>query len=190
MIVENPQTFVTPQALGDWFAKNAGHETALWVRIYKVASGVPSVTWDDCVTEALRVGWIDGIKKSLDATSYAQRLTPRRARSIWSARNVGICERLIADGRMLPGGQAQVDAARSDGRWDAAYGGPATLLIPDWFMAELDKHPAARQRFDTLNRRNLFAVSFRLQTAKTDKTRAARMAKMIEILNSGGQFHD
>lgn len=99
MIVENPQTFATPQALGDWFAKNADHETALWVQIYKVGSGVPSVTWDDCVTEALRVGWIDGIKKSLDALSYAQRLTPRRARSIWSARMAKMIETLNSGGQ-------------------------------------------------------------------------------------------
>ena len=103
------------------------------MRIYKKATGQPSVTWDDCVVAAIAWGWIDGVRKSLDDTSFVQRLTPRRARSNWSQNNVQHAERLIAQGHMQAAGLAQVEAARSDGRWATAYAGSATMVMPEVF---------------------------------------------------------
>jgi uncharacterized protein YdeI (YjbR/CyaY-like superfamily) len=184
-----PTPFETPDDLAAWFVQNAATATELWVHIHKVKTGTPSVTWDDCVIESLRVGWIDGIKKSLGPDGYLQRLTPRRAGSGWSKRNRDHCERLIAAGRMTPAGQVQVDAAKADGRWDAAYAGPADMVIPDWFLTELNNHPTAKAQFDTLNRTNLYTIYHRLHTAKTDKTRAARMAVILDTLTAGKRFH-
>ena len=126
-------TFETPEHLHAWLQANHASETELWVRIFKKATGQPSVTWDDCVVAAIAWGWIDGIRKSLDDTSFLQRLTPRRARSNWSQNNVQHAERLVAQGRMQPAGLAQVEAARSDGRWAAAYAGSATMVMPEVF---------------------------------------------------------
>ena len=138
------QTFETPEQLQVWLRVNHTSQTELWVRIFKKATGQPSVTWDDCVVAALCWGWIDGQRKTLDDTAFLQRLTPRRARSGWSQKNVEHAERLIAQGHMQATGLAQVEAARSDGRWDTAYAGSATMVMPEDFLAELKQDPAAR----------------------------------------------
>ena len=114
------------------------------MRIYKKATGQPSVTWDDCVVAAIAWGWIDGLRNALDDTSFLQRLTPRRARSNWSQKNVLHAERLIEQGRMQPAGLVQVEAAHSDGRWAIAYASSATMVMPEDFLAELNQDPAAR----------------------------------------------
>lgn len=124
-------TFETPEQLHAWLQSNHASKTELWVRIFKKATDQPSVTWDDCVVAAIAWGWIDGIRKSLDDTSFLQRLTPRRARSNWSQKNVQHAERLIEQGRMQPAGLVQVEAARSDGRWATAYAGSATMEMPE-----------------------------------------------------------
>ena len=113
-------TFESPEQLHTWLQVNQASETELWVRIYKKATGQPSVTWDDCVVAAIAWGWIDGIRQSLDDTSFLQRLTPRRARSNWSQKNVQHAERLIEQGHMQAAGLAQVEVARSDGCWATA----------------------------------------------------------------------
>ena len=123
------QTFETPEQLQAWLRVNHTSQTELWVRIFKKATGQPSVTWDDCVVAALCWGWIDGQRKALDDTAFLQRLTPRRARSGWSQKNVEHAERLIAQGHMQATGLAQVEAARSDGRWATAYAGSATMVM-------------------------------------------------------------
>ena len=115
--------FPEPSVLRAWFVDHHSSETELWVQIFKKASGTPSVTWDDVVVEALVWGWIDGIKKRLDETSYVQRITPRRSKSSWSKRNCDHVDRLVKEGLMMPSGLAQVDAAKADGRWDTAYAG-------------------------------------------------------------------
>lgn len=137
-------TFETPEQLHAWLQAHHASKTELWVRIFKKATGQPSVTSDDCVVAVIAWGWIDGIRKSLDDTSFLQRLTPRRARSNWSQKNVQHAERLIAQGRMQAAGLAQVEAARNDGRWATAYGGSATMVMPEDFLAELKQDPAAR----------------------------------------------
>ena len=121
--------FERPEDLAAWLAAHHADRTELWVRIYKMGSEQRSVTWTDCVVEAIRFGWIDGLKRPEDERSYLQRLTPRRAGSSWSAKNRDHADRLIAEGRMTPAGLAHVEAARAEGRWDTAYEGSAAMVI-------------------------------------------------------------
>ena len=142
-------TFETHDQLYAWLQVNHASETELWVRIFKKATCQPSVTWDDCVVAALAWGWIDGVRNALDDTSFLQRLTPRRARSNWSQKNVQHAERLIAQGHMQAAGLVQVEAARSDGRWATAYAGSATMVMPEDFLAALQQDPAAHAFYAT-----------------------------------------
>ena len=179
------QTFETPEQLHAWLQANHSSEIGLWVRIFKKATGQPSVTWDDCVVAAIAWGWIDGIRKSLDDTSFLQRLTPRRARSNWSQKNVQHAERLIAQGRMQSAGLVHVEAARSDGRWAAAYAGSATMEMPEDFLAALQQNPVAHAFYATLKRQSLFTIYHRLQSAKRAETREKRMMALLAKLGRG-----
>jgi uncharacterized protein YdeI (YjbR/CyaY-like superfamily) len=172
-------------ALEEWL--DAEHATApgLYVRLAKKGSGVPSVTYAELVESALCFGWIDGRSQRLDETSYLQRITPRRPRSIWSQKNVAAVEALIAAGRMRPAGLAAVEAAQADGRWDRAYAGPATITVPDDLAAALAAEPAAQQAFDGLDGRNRYAVLHRVATAATPQTRARRVAALVTMLAEG-----
>ena len=181
--------FATPQDLRDWLATHGATATMLWVRIHKLGSGVPSVTWEDCVLACLSHGWIDGIRKSLGSDAYLQRLTPRRPKSGWSKRNRDHVDRLVAAGLMTPAGQAHVDAARADGRWDAAYSGSALSEVPADFLALLDQNPAAKATYATLNKQNLFAIYIRLHSARSADTRARRMATLLATLQRGERFY-
>jgi uncharacterized protein YdeI (YjbR/CyaY-like superfamily) len=180
-----PQSFETPEQLHAWLQANHASETELWVRIYKKATGQPSVTWDDCVVACICWGWIDGQRKSLDETSFLQRLTPRRARSNWSQKNVQHAERLMAQGHMQAAGLAHVEAARADGRWATAYAGSATMEIPEEFLAALQQDPAALAFYGTLKRQQLFAIYYRLTSAKRPETRQKRMAEILAKLGRG-----
>jgi uncharacterized protein YdeI (YjbR/CyaY-like superfamily) len=180
-----PQSFETPEQLHAWLQANHASETELWVRIYKKATGQPSVTWDDCVVACICWGWIDGQRKSLDETSFLQRLTPRRARSNWSQKNVQHAERLMAQGHMQAAGLAHVEAARADGRWATAYAGSATMEIPEDFLAALQQDPAALAFYGTLKRQQLFTIYYRLTSAKRAETRQKRMADMLAKLRRG-----
>ena len=184
-----PRALANADELSAWLEEQHRSSPELWVRIFKVASGVPSVTWADCVVEAIRFGWIDGQRRALDDVSFVQRLTPRKARSSWSARNREHATRLEAEGRMTPAGMAHVDAAKADGRWEAAYAGSAGMAIPDDFLAALEARPAAKAFFATLNRTNLYAIYHRLHTAKCPETRARRMAAILDRLERGERFH-
>ena len=159
------------------------------MRIYKKGSDVPSVTWTDCVVEALAYGWIDGQKASLDDRAYLQRLTPRRSGSSWSKTNREHAERLISEGRMTPDGLAQVEAAKGDGRWDGAYAGQADMAIPQDFLDALEALPEAKAFFATLDRKNLYPIYYRLHTAKRPETRAKRMQAMLDQLARRERFH-
>lgn len=164
--------FSIPSDLRAWLSKNHGKAQELWVQIFKKDCGTPSVTWADCVVEAIAWGWIDGQKKPKDDASYLQRLSPRQAKSNWSQKNKEHANRLIADGRMMPPGLVHVESAKMDGRWDPAYAGPATMSIPDEFMAALEENPKAKAFFETLDRSNLYPIYYRLHTAKKPETRA------------------
>jgi uncharacterized protein YdeI (YjbR/CyaY-like superfamily) len=177
--------FADQAALEEWL--EAEHATApgLYVRLAKKGSGVPSVTYAELVESALCFGWIDGRSQRLDETSYLQRITPRRPRSVWSQKNVAAVEALTAAGRMRPAGSAQVEAARADGRWERAYAGPATITVPDDLAAALAADPAAQQAFDGLDGRNRYAVLHRVATAATPQTRARRIAALVTMLAEG-----
>jgi len=181
--------FETPEDLAGWLAEHHATSGELWVRIYKEGSGQRSVTWADCVVEAIRFGWIDGLKRSADERSYLQRLTPRRPGSNWSARNRDHAERLIAEGRMTPAGLAHVEAARTEVRWETAYEGSATMVIPRDFLEALAAMPEAEAFFRTLDRKNLYPIYYRLQTAKRPETRARRMQQILAQLARGERFH-
>jgi uncharacterized protein YdeI (YjbR/CyaY-like superfamily) len=184
-----PISFETPADLTRWLAAHYEKASELWVRIHKKGSGQPSVTWTDCVVEAIAFGWIDGHKKALDEGSYLQRLTPRKPGSQWSRKNREHAERLVAEGRMTPSGQRHVDAAKADGRWENAYAGSAAMEIPEDFLEALDRNPPAKKFFATLDRKNLYAIYYRLATAKRSETRMKRMNAMLEQLAREERFH-
>lgn len=178
-------TFESPAQLHAWLQAHHAREAELWVRIFKKGSGTPSVTWDDCVLACIVWGWIDGQRKSLDDTAFLQRLTPRRARSNWSQKNVQHAERLIAEGLMQAPGLAQVEAARADGRWASAYAGSADMVIPEDFLAALQQDPVALAFYGTLKRQQLFSIYYRLTSAKRAETRQKRMAELLDTLARG-----
>lgn len=183
------RSFETSDQLEKWLEANHETQRELWVRIFKKDLGTPTVTWNDCVVAAIAWGWIDGLRKSLDDISFLQRLTPRRPGSNWSKRNSEHAERLMAEGHMQPPGLAHVQAARQDGRWDQAYSGLADMVIPDDFLEELQSNPAANGFFATLDRRNLYVIYHRIQTAKRLETRKKRIADMVAQLARGEAFH-
>jgi len=186
---EGARAFESVDDLEKWLKSNHATKRELWVRIFKKSSGTPTVTRDDCVVAAITWGWIDGQARPLDEVSFLQRLTPRRAKSNWSKKNRERAERLIAEGRMQPSGMAPVEAARQDGRWEQAYSGSAEMVIPEDFLRELRKNPAAKKFYATLDRRNLFVIYLRLQTARRQETRKKRIAAMLAELARGKAFH-
>jgi uncharacterized protein YdeI (YjbR/CyaY-like superfamily) len=181
--------FRDARELDDWLAEHHHSSSELWVQIFKAGSGCPSVIWADCVVEAIRFGWIDGQKQSFDTASFLQRLTPRKPKSNWSARNREHATRLIAEGRMTPAGLAHVDAAKADGRWQDTYAGSAAMVIPQDFLDALEMMPDAKAFFETLDRKNLYPIYYRLQTAKRPETRTKRMAQILAQLERGERFH-
>jgi len=184
-----PIAFQDAAELGDWLMSHFQHSSELWVHIFKAKSGRRSVTWTDCVIEAIRFGWIDGQKLPLDEASYLQRLTPRKPKSNWSAKYREHAMRLIAEGRMMPAGLTHIEAAKADGRWDSAYAGSAAMTIPQDFLDALETMPAAKAFFQTLDRKNLYSIYYRLHTAKRPETRAKRSAQILAQLDRGERFH-
>ena len=172
-----------------WLEANHADAPGIWLQIAKKASGMPTVTYSEALDTALCLGWIDGQKASSDETYFLQRFTPRRARSMWSKINVDRVARLIEAGRMRPAGLAHVEAAKADGRWEAAYGGSATITVPDDLQAALDANPAARDFFATISRTNRNSVLYRVHDAKRPETRANRIATLVEMLAEGKTFH-
>jgi len=172
-----------------WLNQNHERTEGIWLRFYKKDSGVVSIKYAEALEEALCYGWIDGQVKSLDAKSYIQKFTPRRARSLWSKRNVNHVARLTREGLMQAAGLKQVESAKADGRWARAYDSPRTVAIPEDFLAALARNSNARTTFETLNKTNRYAIAWRLQTAKTPETRQRRFEAMIEMLSAGKKFH-
>ena len=163
----------------------------VWLRLFKKDHrGEGALEYAEAVEVALCFGWIDGQGKGYDETSRLQRFTPRRRGSVWSKVNTERAERLIQAGRMRAAGMREIDAARSDGRWEKAYDPPSTAVVPEDFLAELRKNKKAATFFATLNKRNTYPVTYRLQTAKTPETRAKRIKAMIEMFERGEKFYD
>jgi uncharacterized protein YdeI (YjbR/CyaY-like superfamily) len=169
-----------------WLADHHDSPTGVWLLLAKKGTTQPtSLTYDQALDEALCQGWIDGQTRRRDETTYLQRFTPRRKRSSWSRRNVGIVERLLTEGRMQPAGLAEVARAQADGRWAAAYAGPASIEVPDDLTAALAAEPRAKAMFDVLTSQNRYAVLYRLDAAKRADTRARRIGQFVAMLAKG-----
>lgn len=184
-----PTLFKSAKAFEAWLKKNHATSEGLWLKIAKRGSNEPSVTYPEAVEIALCWGWIDGQKKSLDDQHYLQRFTPRRARSVWSKINVEKVQGLIEAGRMQEPGQAQIEAAKADGRWARAYDGARTSTVPEDLQAALEAEPAAKTFFATINASNRYAILWRIQTAVRAETRARRIAQLVGMLARGETIH-
>jgi uncharacterized protein YdeI (YjbR/CyaY-like superfamily) len=183
------RAFKDAAAWDAWLVKNQNTAVGIWMRIAKKASGTKSISYPEAVEIALCHGWIDGLKRPESETAWLQRFTPRRQRSIWSQINREKALALIASGRMKPAGLAEVERAKGDGRWDAAYQSPKSATMPADFQKELDRHPRAHAFFKTLSKTNSYAIMWRIQTAKKAETRAKRIRTYIEMLEKGTTIH-
>jgi uncharacterized protein YdeI (YjbR/CyaY-like superfamily) len=177
--------FETQDRFYAWLSQHHATQDEVWIRIHKVASGLPSITPKEAIDVVLCWGWIDAVRKSLDATSYLQRYTPRTKKSIWSKINVDNVARLIDEGRMTEHGLREVEAAKADGRWDRAYGAGKEMQIPDDLRAAIDAEPAARAMLATLSAQNRFAIAFRTHNMKTEAGRAKKVATFVDMLKRG-----
>jgi uncharacterized protein YdeI (YjbR/CyaY-like superfamily) len=173
----------------DWLAKQHDKSTGVWLKLAKKDSGIPSITYEEALDVALCYGWIDGQKKGFDDQYWLQKFTPRGPKSIWSKINTEKAEKLIASGEMKPAGLKAIEAARQDGRWDAAYASQKNIKIPEDFQAALDQNKKAETFFETLNRVNRYAILFRIQTAKKAETRAKRIQQFVEMLERGEKLY-
>ena len=190
-VSETPELLVaTVAAWRSWLSRN--HATSRGVRLVLAKSGVTDptrLTYEAALPEAICYGWIDGQLTKRDTSTYRVRFTPRRSRSAWSKRNVDIAERLIGEGRMKPAGQAAVDLAKADGRWQNAYSGSASSEVPDDLLVALAASPQAQAMWNVLTRANRYAVLYRVREAKRPETRARRIAHYVEMLANGDTPH-
>ncbi len=176
-------TVADATAWRQWLDEHHGQSPGVWLVLAKKATTTPtSLTYDQALDEALSYGWIDGQLRKGTETMYWRRFTPRRARSAWSKRNVAIIERLVAEGRVHAAGLAEVERAKADGRWDAAYAGSATIEVPADFATALASDPRARAMFDRLTSQNRYAVLYRIENAKRADTRAKRIEQFVAML--------
>lgn len=184
-----PLRFATARAFEAWLRKNHASSDGAWLLIAKAGAEEPTVTYPHAVEIALCYGWIDGQKKGLDEQHWLQRFTPRRARSMWSKANREKAEALIKSGRMQPSGMAQIVRAKDEGRWQAAYDGARTAVVPPDLQAALAAQPAAQRFFAQLDGANRYAVLWRVQTAKRSETRSKRIEALVEMLARGEKIH-
>jgi uncharacterized protein YdeI (YjbR/CyaY-like superfamily) len=185
-----PQLSFTSEA--DWESWLSDHHAAsegVWVKIAKKDAGIESVRYPEVLEVALCFGWIDGRRAALDERYFLQRFTPRRPRSRWSQNNRRTAERLIAQGRMRPAGRAEVERARADGRWEAAYAGQKTITVPADLRRALEASPRAKAFFAELSSQNRYAILFRLHDARRPETRARRLEKFLAMLEAGETLH-
>lgn len=178
-------SFVDGAAFERWLEANHETATEVWVRLYKVGSGVASVGPKEAIDVALCFGWIDAVRRGLDEVSYLQRYTPRGRKSIWSKINVENVGRLMGEGRMRAAGLRAVEAAKADGRWDRAYGSGKGMAIPEDLQAAIDAEPAAREMLGKLSAQNRFALAFRVFNLKTEAGRKRKIAAFVEMLKRG-----
>jgi uncharacterized protein YdeI (YjbR/CyaY-like superfamily) len=186
---DDSEQFATRAQWRRWLTRNAAKSDGIWMRFAKKGSGKTTLSYDEAVEEALCFGWIDSQVRTLDADFYVQRFTPRRPRGVWSKTNVERVERMLAQGRMTDAGMREVEAAKADGRWAHAYKGSATAEPHLDLVAGLKKNPAARAFFASLNKANRYAVIWRVNTARTEATRAKRIAQLVAMLARGETFH-
>lgn len=181
--------FVNTTLWRAWLDTHHADTDGIWLRMFKKASGIDTVTYAEALDEALCYGWIDGQMKKRDEVSYIQKFTPRRKNSMWSKRNIEYVARLEAERRMMPSGSAEVDRAKNDGRWEQAYDKPSEMVTPEYFLNALKERPKAFEFYNTLNKTNTYAIAWRLQTAKTEQTRSRRMEKLLLMLDDGKKLH-
>lgn len=191
MAADPPQLIVRDAAAWrTWLAANVDEQAGVWLVLAKKGTTDPtSLSYAAALEEALCHGWIDGQARRRDEGTYVQRFTPRRRRSMWSQRNVGIVERLTAEGRMHPQGLSEVARAKADGRWEVAYAGPATAGVPADLTEALAARPEAQAMFENLTSQNRFAVLHRLGAAKRQETRARRIEQYVDMLARGETFY-
>jgi uncharacterized protein YdeI (YjbR/CyaY-like superfamily) len=184
---EQPELIVeNADAWRAWLRQHHDDPLGVWLVLAKKGVVEPtSLTYDEALEEALCHGWIDGQAKQRDEATYRQRLTQRRKRSAWSKRNVGKAERLVAEGRMHPAGVAEIERAKADGRWEAAYAGPSSIEVPADLVAGLAADPGAQAMFDLLTKQNRYAILYRLTTAKRAETRARLLDRFVSMLSRG-----
>lgn len=181
--------FETPAELEKWLEINHQTASGVWLKLAKKSSKIPSIDWPEVVEAALCFGWIDGQRVGYDEVWFLQRLTPRRSRSIWSKINTEKVAALVAAGRMRPAGQAAVDLAKADGRWDAAYAAQGKREVPPDLRGFLDAHAEAAAFWKSLNSTNQYAIIFRLHTAKKPETRAKRFTEFTRMLAAGEKIY-
>jgi len=182
--------FASPKEWNAWLAKNHKTSDGLWLRLYKKDSGQKTITHAEALDEALCYGWIDGQLKKYDEVSWLRKFTPRRPGSLWSKRNIELVERLTKEGRMKPAGLEQIKAAEKDDRLKQAYDSPKNMTVPQDFLQELEKDKKALAFFQSLNKANVYAIAWRLQTAKKPETRERRMNIILDMLKKGQKIHE
>jgi uncharacterized protein YdeI (YjbR/CyaY-like superfamily) len=182
-------TIPTQEKWEAWLHRNASASSGVWLRLAKKGAEDPTVTYPEALESALCFGWIDGQKRAESEHYWLQRFTPRTARSIWSKINRAKAEALIASGKMRPAGLLEIDRAKRDGRWEAAYSSASKAVVPDDLQAALDANKKAKAFFATLNGRNRYAVLFRIQNSKKPETRARKIAQFVEMLSNGEKLH-
>jgi uncharacterized protein YdeI (YjbR/CyaY-like superfamily) len=182
-------SFVSAAAWEEWLEASHASCPGVWIQMAKKQSGIESVRYPEVLDSALCFGWIDGRREALDERWFLQRFTPRRGRSRWSQINREKAERLMAEGRMRAAGLVEVERAKADGRWKAAYAGQKRITVPDDLKRELDARPRAKAFFAELNSQNRYAILYRLQDAKKPETRARRLAQFLELLEAGETLH-
>lgn len=187
-MTREPELLIVPDAAAwrAWLDEHESEPDGVWLLLAKKGTTAPtSLTYAQALDEALCSGWIDGQAKSVDVQTYRQRFTPRRKASLWSQRNIGKVQALTEAGRMRPRGQAEIERARADGRWERAYAGPATVEMPEDLAVALGESPRAAETFAALNGQNRYAVLHRVLTAPSPASRANRVAKLIGMLERG-----
>jgi uncharacterized protein YdeI (YjbR/CyaY-like superfamily) len=183
------ETFATASAFERWLKRHHADRSEVFIRMYKKASGIRSIDPSDAIDIALCWGWIDAIRKSYDEHSFLQRFTPRRPKSLWSQINRERIERLVTAGKMTPHGLAQVEAAKADGRWDAAYASSKNMQVPDDLLAAIRANTRAQRTFDQLNKQNRFALAFRLGNLRTVAGRERKIEEFVQMLAEGRLLH-
>ncbi|MEO6078967.1 MAG: YdeI/OmpD-associated family protein [Steroidobacteraceae bacterium] len=191
-IIVNPEKvreFKSAESFYKWLSRHHDKEDELWIKIYKVDSGLKSITPKEAIDVVLCWGWIDAVRKGLDEKSYLQRYTPRRSKSIWSRINVDNVARLVKECRMTEHGLKHVEAAKSDGRWDRAYASGKDMKIPGDLQAAIDAKPKARKMLEKLSPQNRFALAFRMHHVRTESGRRKKIVAFVEMLERGDTIH-
>ncbi|HEY8102766.1 MAG TPA: YdeI/OmpD-associated family protein [Burkholderiaceae bacterium] len=182
-------TFANQEEWETWLERNGSSSSGIWLRLAKKSAEQPTISYAKALESALCYGWIDSQKQAENEHYWLQRFTPRTVKSIWSKINKGKAEALVVSGRMRPAGMREINRAKQDGRWDAAYASASNATVPEDLQRALDANPKAKKFFATLNSQNRYAILFRVQNVKKSETRARKIAQFIEMLSNGETLH-